>query len=76
MVQNDTAFSLILLTCLGLRDIFLKLIHLKFPSHSYSKAKQRYLRSRKELSPGLHLASAAEAGALVSSQISDALMNV
>ncbi|XP_009604862.1 folate transporter 1, chloroplastic isoform X1 [Nicotiana tabacum] len=32
----------------------------------YSKAKQRYLRSRKELSPGLHLASAAEAGALVS----------
>lgn len=32
----------------------------------YSKAKQRYLESRKELSPGLHLASAAEAGALVS----------
>ncbi|KAH6791484.1 folate transporter 1 [Perilla frutescens var. frutescens] len=31
----------------------------------YSKAKQRYLRSREELSPGLHLASAAEAGALV-----------
>ncbi|KAF3638486.1 Folate transporter 1, chloroplastic [Capsicum annuum] len=33
---------------------------------SYSKAKQRYLRNREELSPGLHLASAAEAGALVS----------
>lgn len=33
---------------------------------SYSKAKQRYLRSREELSPGLHLASAAEAGGLVS----------
>ncbi|XP_059623558.1 folate transporter 1, chloroplastic isoform X2 [Cornus florida] len=32
----------------------------------YSKAKQRYLRNREELSPGLHLASAAEAGALVS----------
>ncbi|KAL0290199.1 UNVERIFIED_CONTAM: Folate transporter 1, chloroplastic, partial [Sesamum radiatum] len=32
---------------------------------SYSKAKQRYLRSREELSPGLHLASAAEAGGLV-----------
>ncbi|XP_055802802.1 folate transporter 1, chloroplastic-like isoform X3 [Solanum dulcamara] len=31
----------------------------------YSKAKQRYLRNREELSPGLHLASAAEAGALV-----------
>ncbi|KAK2990438.1 hypothetical protein RJ640_011186 [Escallonia rubra] len=31
----------------------------------YSKAKQRYSRDRKELSPGLHLASAAEAGALV-----------
>ncbi|XP_011083172.1 folate transporter 1, chloroplastic isoform X1 [Sesamum indicum] len=31
----------------------------------YSKAKQRYLRSREELSPGLHLASAAEAGGLV-----------
>ncbi|XP_055804608.1 folate transporter 1, chloroplastic-like isoform X3 [Solanum dulcamara] len=31
----------------------------------YSKAKQRYLRTRDELSPGLHLASAAEAGALV-----------
>ncbi|XP_027179544.1 folate transporter 1, chloroplastic isoform X1 [Coffea eugenioides] len=32
----------------------------------YSKAKQRYLENRPELSPGLHLASAAEAGALVS----------
>ncbi|KAI5684145.1 hypothetical protein M9H77_05373 [Catharanthus roseus] len=32
----------------------------------YSKAKQRYLQNREELSPGLHLASAAEAGALVS----------
>ncbi|KAL2455908.1 Folate transporter 1 [Abeliophyllum distichum] len=32
----------------------------------YSKAKQRYMRTREELSPGLHLASAAEAGALVS----------
>lgn len=31
----------------------------------YSKAKQHYLRSREKLSPGLHLASAAEAGALV-----------
>ncbi|KAI5418473.1 folate transporter 1, chloroplastic isoform X1 [Lathyrus oleraceus] len=32
----------------------------------YDKAKQRYARSREEkLSPGLHLASAAEAGALV-----------
>ncbi|KAK3026549.1 hypothetical protein RJ639_041846 [Escallonia herrerae] len=31
----------------------------------YSKAKQRYSRDRKELSPGLHLASAAEAGALI-----------
>ncbi|KAL8477835.1 hypothetical protein ACS0TY_029941 [Phlomoides rotata] len=31
----------------------------------YSKAKQRYLRSREELSPGLHLAAAAEAGGLV-----------
>nr|GMC46582.1 folate transporter 1, chloroplastic isoform X1 [Ipomoea batatas] len=31
----------------------------------YSKAKQRYLKDRKELTPGLHLASAAEAGALV-----------
>ncbi|KAM7516192.1 hypothetical protein LguiA_005775 [Lonicera macranthoides] len=31
----------------------------------YSKAKQRYSRNREELSPGLHLASAAEAGALV-----------
>ncbi|KAL3527151.1 hypothetical protein ACH5RR_011807 [Cinchona calisaya] len=31
----------------------------------YSKAKQRYLENRQELSPGLHLASAAEAGALV-----------
>ncbi|KAK1363526.1 Folate transporter 1, chloroplastic [Heracleum sosnowskyi] len=31
----------------------------------YSKAKQRYLGSREELTPGLHLASAAEAGALV-----------
>ncbi|KAK4417406.1 Folate transporter 1, chloroplastic [Sesamum alatum] len=31
----------------------------------YSKAKQRYLTSREELSPGLHLASAAEAGGLV-----------
>ncbi|KAL8047354.1 hypothetical protein ABFS82_08G240000 [Erythranthe guttata] len=31
----------------------------------YSKAKQRYLRSREELSPVLHLASAAEAGGLV-----------
>ncbi|XP_075501624.1 folate transporter 1, chloroplastic isoform X2 [Primulina tabacum] len=31
----------------------------------YSKAKQRYLRSRDVLSPGLHLASAAEAGGLV-----------
>ncbi|KAL0288557.1 UNVERIFIED_CONTAM: Folate transporter 1, chloroplastic [Sesamum calycinum] len=33
---------------------------------NYSKAKQRYLRSREELSPGLHLASAAEAGGLYS----------
>ncbi|XP_024627832.1 folate transporter 1, chloroplastic isoform X1 [Medicago truncatula] len=33
----------------------------------YERAKQRYARSREEkLSPGLHLASAAEAGALVS----------
>lgn len=32
----------------------------------YNQAKQRYLRSRDELSPGLHLASAAEAGGLVS----------
>ncbi|KZV25957.1 folate transporter 1, chloroplastic-like [Dorcoceras hygrometricum] len=32
----------------------------------YSKAKQRYLRDRDVLSPGLHLASAAEAGGLVS----------
>ncbi|XP_051140067.1 folate transporter 1, chloroplastic isoform X3 [Andrographis paniculata] len=32
---------------------------------SYSKAKQRYLRSREELGPTLHLASAAEAGGLV-----------
>ncbi|XP_042027614.1 folate transporter 1, chloroplastic-like isoform X1 [Salvia splendens] len=32
----------------------------------YSNAKERYLRSREELTPGLHLASAAEAGALVS----------
>ncbi|XP_047319969.1 folate transporter 1, chloroplastic isoform X2 [Impatiens glandulifera] len=31
----------------------------------YGKAKSRYLRSREELGPGLHLASAAEAGALV-----------
>ncbi|XP_071692654.1 folate transporter 1, chloroplastic-like [Rutidosis leptorrhynchoides] len=31
----------------------------------YSKAKQRYLKNRDELTPGLHLASAAEAGALV-----------
>ncbi|GAA0139662.1 transporter [Lithospermum erythrorhizon] len=31
----------------------------------YSKAKQRYSESRKELSPGLHLAAAAEAGTLV-----------
>ncbi|EPS63785.1 hypothetical protein M569_10998, partial [Genlisea aurea] len=31
----------------------------------YSKAKQRYLRSKEELSPALHLASAAEAGGLV-----------
>ncbi|CAI9110852.1 OLC1v1010942C1 [Oldenlandia corymbosa var. corymbosa] len=31
----------------------------------YSKAKQRYLETREELSPGLHLASAAEAGGLV-----------
>ncbi|KAA8531928.1 hypothetical protein F0562_006355 [Nyssa sinensis] len=31
----------------------------------YSKAKQRYSKNREELSPGLHLASAAEAGALV-----------
>ncbi|XP_073141529.1 folate transporter 1, chloroplastic isoform X1 [Henckelia pumila] len=31
----------------------------------YSKAKQRYLRSRDVLSPGFHLASAAEAGGLV-----------
>ncbi|XP_051140066.1 folate transporter 1, chloroplastic isoform X2 [Andrographis paniculata] len=31
----------------------------------YSKAKQRYLRSREELGPTLHLASAAEAGGLV-----------
>ncbi|PHT91281.1 hypothetical protein T459_06394 [Capsicum annuum] len=38
---------------------------LEFPFRSYSKAKQRYLRNREELSPGLHLASAAEAGALV-----------
>ncbi|KAL2966475.1 hypothetical protein AAZX31_16G119200 [Glycine max] len=34
---------------------------------SYDRAKQRYARNREEkLSPGLHLASAAEAGALVS----------
>ncbi|CAA3006569.1 folate transporter 1, chloroplastic isoform X2 [Olea europaea subsp. europaea] len=32
----------------------------------YSKAKKRYMRTREELSPRLHLASAAEAGALVS----------
>nr|XP_043608635.1 folate transporter 1, chloroplastic-like [Erigeron canadensis] len=31
----------------------------------YSKAKQRYLSNRNELTPGLHLASAAEAGGLV-----------
>ncbi|KAH7852550.1 hypothetical protein Vadar_026196 [Vaccinium darrowii] len=31
----------------------------------YSKAKERYSKGRDELSPGLHLASAAEAGALV-----------
>ncbi|GER49019.1 folate carrier protein [Striga asiatica] len=31
----------------------------------YNKAKQRYLRNREELSPVLHLASAAEAGGLV-----------
>lgn len=36
---------------------------------SYSKAKQRYLGSREELTPSLHLASAAEAGALVSKEI-------
>ena len=34
---------------------------------SYGRAKQRYSDSgKKDLSPGLHLASAAEAGALVS----------
>lgn len=34
---------------------------------SYDRAKQRYSRNREEkLSPGLHLASAAEAGGLVS----------
>lgn len=34
---------------------------------SYGRAKQRYSKNRDEqLSPGLHLASAAEAGALVS----------
>ena len=34
---------------------------------SYGRAKQRYSKNREEkLSPGLHLASAAEAGALVS----------
>ncbi|KAL0349552.1 UNVERIFIED_CONTAM: Folate transporter 1, chloroplastic, partial [Sesamum radiatum] len=38
---------------------------LEYPKFGYSKAKQRYLRSREELSPGLHLASAAEAGGLV-----------
>lgn len=31
----------------------------------YSKAKERYSKGREELTPGLHLASAAEAGALV-----------
>ncbi|GFY80344.1 folate transporter 1 [Actinidia rufa] len=31
----------------------------------YSKAKQRYLKGKQELTPVLHLASAAEAGALV-----------
>ncbi|XP_058227857.1 folate transporter 1, chloroplastic isoform X2 [Rhododendron vialii] len=31
----------------------------------YSKAKERYSKGRAELTPGLHLASAAEAGALV-----------
>lgn len=31
----------------------------------YSKAKERYSKGRDELTPGLHLASAAEAGALV-----------
>ncbi|KAL6993506.1 Folate transporter 1, chloroplastic, variant 3 [Sarracenia purpurea var. burkii] len=31
----------------------------------YSRAKQRYSKGREELTPGLHLASAAEAGALV-----------
>jgi len=37
---------------------------------SYDKAKQRYARNREgKLSPGLHLASAAEAGALVSEKI-------
>jgi solute carrier family 25 folate transporter 32 len=40
-----------------------------FYTCSYDKAKRRYARSREEkLSPGLHLASAAEAGALVSIQ--------
>ncbi|KVI02882.1 Mitochondrial carrier domain-containing protein [Cynara cardunculus var. scolymus] len=33
--------------------------------YSYSKAKQRYLKNRDKLTPGLHLASAAEAGGLV-----------
>ena len=38
-----------------------------FSNCSYDKAKQRYARNRDEtLSPGLHLASAAEAGGLVS----------
>ncbi|PIN15810.1 hypothetical protein CDL12_11562 [Handroanthus impetiginosus] len=35
----------------------------------YSTAKQRYLRTREELSPGLHLLSAAEAGGLVSIEL-------
>ncbi|KAL6552243.1 hypothetical protein OROGR_008397 [Orobanche gracilis] len=37
----------------------------------YNKAKQRYLRSREELSPGLHIASAAEAGGLLDEEVEE-----
>lgn len=42
-------------------------LFLFFSICSYGRAKERYSKDRdKQLSPGLHLASAAEAGALVS----------
>ncbi|XP_010465604.1 PREDICTED: folate transporter 1, chloroplastic-like isoform X2 [Camelina sativa] len=42
-------------------------LYLPLPVSSYGRAKQRYAKGREDekLSPGLHLASAAEAGALV-----------